>query len=114
VVVLEGPNFEWILDHYREPQPSEADVNGVRVRRVPRHDIDRAAGTWTHTDTFSTPGSEEVLTMVHRFAIIPAKDVRSALEHAGFEPVELYRNWASTAPGGPEGPRIVAVGRRPA
>ena len=55
VVVLEGPNFEWILDHYRAPHPTEADVNGIRVRRVPRHDIDRAAGTWTHTDSFGTP-----------------------------------------------------------
>jgi SAM-dependent methyltransferase len=113
VVVLEGPNFEWILDHYCEPQPTQADVNGVRVRRVPRHDIDRAAGTWTHIDTFSTPESDEVLTMIHRFAIISPDEVRFALEHAGFEPVDLYTNWASTTPGGPEGPRIVAVGRRP-
>jgi SAM-dependent methyltransferase len=50
VVVLEGPNFEWILDHYRQPQPNEAMVEGVRVRRVPRHDIDLAAGAWTQTD----------------------------------------------------------------
>jgi SAM-dependent methyltransferase len=113
-VVLEGPNFEWILDHYREPQPTEADVNGVRVRRVPRHDINRAAGTWTQTDSFSTPGDDDELTMVHSFAIVPLTEVRSALDHAGFDPVELYTNWASNAPGGPEGPRIVAVGRRPA
>ena len=52
--------------------------------------------------------------MVHRFAIIPVAEVRSALDDAGFDPVELYTNWASTAPGGPHGPRIVAVGRRPA
>jgi hypothetical protein len=110
--VLEGPNFEWILDHYREPQPTEADVNGIRVRRAPRHDIDRAAGTWTHTDSFSSPGNGDELTMVHRFAIIPIAEVRSALDQAGFEPVELYTNWASTAPDGLDGPRIVAVGRR--
>ncbi len=113
VVVLEGPNFEWILDHYREPQLTEADVNGVRVRRVPRRNIDRAAGTWTQTDIFSTPGNGDELRMVHRFAIIPLNEVRSALENAGFDRIELYTNWASTAAGGPEGPRIVAVGRSP-
>ena len=114
VVVLEGPNFEWILDHYREPHPTEADVNGIRVRRVPRHDIDRVAGTWTHTDTFRAVGNSEELTMVHRFAIIPIAEVRSALDHAGFDAVELYTNWTSTAPGEPNGPRVIAVGRRPA
>ena len=113
VVVVEGPNFEWILDHYRQPQPNEAVVEGVRVRRIPRHDIDRAACTWTHTDTFSTPGSADELTMVHRFAIVPLDEVRCALDDAGFDPVELYRDWAATAPGGPEGSRIIAVGHRP-
>jgi len=114
LVVLEGPNFEWILDHYREPRPSQADVNGLPVRRVPRHDIDRAAGTWTHTDTFRTVGNGDELTMVHRFAIIPVAEVRAALDRAGFDPVQLYSNWASTDPGEPEGSRIVTVGRRPA
>lgn len=111
VIVLEGPNFEWILDHYREPQPTEADVDGVRVRRVPRHDIDRVAGTWTHTDVFTAAGDDDELTMVHRFAIIPVAEVRSALAHAGFDSVDLYTSWASTAPGEPDGPRVVALGR---
>lgn len=113
VVVLEGANFEWILDHYREPQPSEADVDGIRVRRVPRHDIDRSRGTWTHTDRFSTPGTGEELIMVHRLAIIPIDEVRFALHDAGLHHVELYTSWASTAPSEPEGARIIAVGRRP-
>jgi hypothetical protein len=52
--------------------------------------------------------------MVHRFAIIPHDQVRVALEEAGFDPVDLYSNFAATAPGGPEGSRIVAVGHRPA
>lgn len=69
--MLEGANFEWILDHYREPQPSEAEVDGIRVRRAPRHDIDRNRGTWTHTDRFNTPGAGEELIMVHRMGIIP-------------------------------------------
>ena len=37
IFVLDGPNFEWILDHYREPQPSEADVEGTMIRRTTRH-----------------------------------------------------------------------------
>ena len=114
VVVLEGANFEWILDHYQEPEPSEANVGGTPVRRVPRHDIDQARAVWTHTDSFSAPGTGEELTMVHRLAIIPAAAVLAALGDAGFDSVESYPGWASTAPGSPDGPRIIAVGRRPA
>ncbi|HEV2811129.1 MAG TPA: class I SAM-dependent methyltransferase [Acidimicrobiales bacterium] len=113
VVVLEGANFEWILSHYREPQPSEAAVDGIRVRRAPRHDIDRLRGTWTHIDTFSTPAGEE-LTMVHRLAIVPVDEVLGALRGAGFEQVMCYKNWASTAPEPADGSRIIAVGRRAA
>ena len=114
VVVLEGANFEWILDHYRKPQPSEATVGGTRVLRVPRHDIDRARAIWTHTDTFSAPGGSEELSMVHRLAIIPADAVLAALQDAGFERVESYAGWTSTEPSRPDGPRIIAAGRRPA
>lgn len=112
VVVLDGANFEWILDHYREPQPSEADVEGIRVRRAPQHDVDRASGIWTHTDRFSTPGASEELVMTHRMAIIPVDEVVSALQSAGFGDVELYPSWASTEPAPLNGPRIIAVGRR--
>ena len=112
VVVLDGANFEWILNHYREPQPSEADVEGTRVRRVPQHDVDRASGIWTHTDRFSTPGTSEELVMVHRMAIIPVDEVVSALQRAGLGHVDLYPSWASTEPAPLNGPRIIAVGRR--
>lgn len=113
VVVLEGANFEWILSHYREPQPSEAAVDRIGVVRVPRHDIDRLPGTWTHTDTFSMPAGEE-LTMVHRLAMVPVDEVLAALRGAGFEHVMSYKHWASTAPEPPDGSRIIAVGCRAA
>lgn len=112
-VVLDGPNFEWILDHYRQPEPTEALVNGTLVRRVPMHDIDRLDGIWSQTDTFSVPGTGANLTMVHRFAIIPLEEVLYSLRQAGFERVDWHSSWASAAPGGPEGPRIIAIARRP-
>ena len=111
-VVLDGPNFEWILDHYRHPDPSEALVDGTLVRRIPVHHIDRLGGTWSQTDTFSVPGTAEELTMVHRFAIIPLQEVLSSIRGAGFDCVDWYSGWASNAPGGPEGARVIAVGRR--
>lgn len=110
LVVLDGPNLSWILDHYRAPQPSETTVGGILVRRTPRHHIDTDRRIWTHTDHFLASSGEE-LTMVHRLAIIPAAEVLAALEEAGFGHVEAYRSWASTSPEPPDGPRVIAVGR---
>lgn len=95
VLILDGPNFEWILEHYRQPEPSEALVDGTLVRRIPTHDIDRNAGTWSQTDTFSAPYAGEELTMVHRFAILPLGEVLSSVGEAGFDCVDWYSSWAS-------------------
>ena len=111
-VVLDGPNVEWILDHYRQPEPSEAHVDGALVHRVPVHDIDQVGGTWSHTDTFSAREAGDELTMIHRLAIIPLEKVLSSLQEAGFDRVDSFSSWTSKAPGGPDGLRIVAVGRR--
>ena len=111
-VVLDGPNFEWILDNYRHPEPSEALVDGTLVRRIPVHDIDRIGGTWSQKDTFSVPSTGEKLTMVHCFAIIPLEGVLSSIREAGFECVDWYLSWASNTAGGSEGPRVIAVGSR--
>ena len=113
-VVLDGPNFEWILDHYRSPEPSEALVDGTLVHKIPVHDIDRLRGTWSQTDTFRVPHTGEELTMLHRFAIIPLEEVLSSIREAGFDCVDWYSRWASDAPDGPEGPRTIAVGSRSA
>jgi hypothetical protein len=103
---------KWILDHYRHPVPSEALVDGTLVRRVPVHNIDRLGGTWSQTDTFIVADTGEELTMFHRFAIIPLEEVMSSIREAGFDCVDWYSSWASNAPDGPEGPRVIAVGRR--
>ena len=81
-VVLDGPNFEWILDHYRAPEPSEALVDGTLVHKIPVHHIDRLGGTWSQTDTFRVRDTGEELTMLHRFAIIPLEEVLSSIREA--------------------------------
>ena len=67
-----------------------------------------------HTGRFSTARAGEELIMVHRLAMIPVSDLVGSLDDAGFEQMASYRSWASTEPGPPDGPRIIAVGGRPA
>ncbi len=55
VIFLDGPNLDWILDHYRPPVPSEVRYGEVVIRRSPQHEIDRARRVWTHIDTFTAP-----------------------------------------------------------
>jgi SAM-dependent methyltransferase len=38
VILLDGPNFDWILDHYRPPVPSEVRYGEALIRRSPQHE----------------------------------------------------------------------------
>jgi SAM-dependent methyltransferase len=112
VILLDGPNLDWILDHYRPPVPSEVRYGEVLIRRSPRHEIDRAGRVWTHIDTFTAPETGETVSTVHRFAMISMEEISGALEAVGFGEVTTYTSWHARSPGPPEGPRIMVAARR--
>lgn len=112
VMFFDGPNLDWILDHYRPPVPSEVRHGDVLIRRSPHHQIDRAGRVWTHIDTFTAPDTGETVSTVHRFAMISTGEISGALEAAGFGEVTTYTSWHARSPGPPEGPRIMVAARR--
>jgi SAM-dependent methyltransferase len=112
VIFLDGPNLDWILDHYRPPEPSEVRHGEVLIRRSPQHEIDRAGRVWTHTDTFTAPETGETVSTVHRFAMISLDEISGALEAAGFGEVRTYASGHAVSSGPPEGPRIMIAARR--
>lgn len=112
VIFLDGPNLDWILDHYRPPVPSEVRYGEVRIRRSPQHEIDRDQRVWTHIDTFTAPETGEVLTTVHRFAMISMDEISVALDDAGFGDLRTYASWQAHSPGPPEGPRMMIAAAR--
>lgn len=113
VVFLEGPDLEWILEHYRRPEPSEARYEGILIRRDPNHEIDREQKTWTHIDYFTAAETGEELTTVHRLSILSTAEITDALHQAGFTSIRTYSGWRARSPGPPEGPRVLISGQRP-
>ena len=112
VIFLDGPNLDWILDHYRPPVPSEVRYGEVLIRRSPEHEIDPAGRVWTHIDTFTAPETGETVSTVHRFAMLSMDEISGALEAAGLGEVKTYASWHALSPGPPEGPRIMVAARR--
>jgi hypothetical protein len=112
VICLDGPNLDWILDHYRPPVPSEIRYGEAVIRRSPQHKIDRAGRVWTHIDTFTLPETAETVSTVHRFAMISVGEISRTVEAAGFGEVKAYTSWHARSPGPPEGPRIIVAARR--
>ncbi|MDQ4098367.1 MAG: class I SAM-dependent methyltransferase [Actinomycetota bacterium] len=113
VIFLDGPNLDWILEHYRTPTPSEVRHQGVLIRRSPRHEIDRQGRVWTHVDTFTVAETGEEVSTVHRFAIVSIEEITTALASVGFDDVRTYPSWAALSPAPPEGSRILVAARRP-
>lgn len=117
LLVLDQPNFPWILGHYRPPEAQRAVVDGWEVTRSWRYEIDNHEGTWTHEDEFiarSPDGREQRALQTHVFSIIGYPEVRDGLLEAGFVDLTTYRSLRGREPARVDGPRYVVVARRPA
>jgi hypothetical protein len=86
IVILECPNFLWILKHYRPPRPSTASLAGQEVHRSPTHAIDFHEAIWTHRDRFTITNANGIATVCdeHRFAMLTLPEVTAALHATGF------------------------------
>src|SRR5262249_6774744 len=52
VLVLDLPNFPWILQNYIPPAVDVRTLEGWTFTRTPTHEIDRDAGLFVHRDRF--------------------------------------------------------------
>src|SRR5262249_55298853 len=103
VLLLDGPNFLWILKHYRPPAPTEKKS----IRRIPSISIDFHAGVWSHYDTFEVEGA--VVRDEHHFAILSFPQVEALLRSTGFDRLETFRGYASRASERLDGPRMMVA-----
>jgi SAM-dependent methyltransferase len=118
LLVLDLPNFPWILAHYRAPVPQERHWEGRRIVRYREHLIDRERGTFTTVDRDEVSGSgAEPITSIkaHVYAIVSHEMHVSELAAVGFTNVRLFPNFEARAPVPVPGPRLiyVAKGRPP-
>jgi SAM-dependent methyltransferase/GNAT superfamily N-acetyltransferase len=116
VLMVEGPNFPWILKAYREPPATTEIYHRATVSRIPAHAIDFHNGVLEHRDTFvvEVDGEEAAeWTDTRCFALLDLPFLRLALEQAGLTHVETFRDLRATGPSRITGPRIVLTARAP-
>ncbi len=113
-LLVEGPNFPWILKAYREPPATTEIYHRASVSRIPAHALDFHEGVLEHRDTFVAEVDGEApveWTEVRRLALLGLPLLRVALEQAGWAGIEAFRDLRATGPGRASGPRIVLSAR---
>ncbi len=114
VVIIEGPNFPWILKAYREPPPKTVVYHRATVSRIRSHTLDFHAGQLRQSDTFvAEVDGEEPVDWVEEqtMALMGLPMLRLALEEAGLSQIETFGSMTASGPGRIMGPRMVVVAR---
>lgn len=115
VLLLDLPNFPWILRNYRAPEEVVTQADGKQVRLLHHHVIDDHETTFT-TDqeyTIAEPdGREEKVWKRHVYAMTTLPDLLHLMRGAGFGAFEVYSNYASRAAERLDGRRMLVTARR--
>jgi SAM-dependent methyltransferase len=112
VLLLDLPNFLWILKNYRAPEPMRATWAGRPVTLTHTHEIDVHAGTFT-TDQAYTPDGADPVRMRHVYAMNVFPELEAALRAAGFGEVRTYGGWGARAPETLTGARMLIAAAKP-
>lgn len=100
-IVLDIPNFEWILSHYREPVRDRRPFHGGQVELRREHQIDRSQGLFTTIDHYTITGvaaEPQTATQTSVYAMVSAEGLVRALNEAGFEDIRDFGSFGSRAP----------------
>ena len=115
VLFLDLANFPWILKNYREPPRLELDVDGTKVIRTARHEIDYQKGHFTHHDHFEwvLPGGEaNSVDKTHRMAMVSFPGIEYFLGELGFTDVATFNGFQDRKPAPLTGKRMMVSARR--
>ncbi len=114
LLILDLPNFPWILANYRPPTPEERQWEGRRIQRYRRHQIDRQVGTFTTTDRDEVSGGAaeaKTSTKTHTYAIVSHETHLSELAAAGFRDLRLFPSFEAREPISEPASRLIYVAR---
>lgn len=112
VVLLDLPNFLWILHHYRAPAEQRALVKGMEVTLRRSHEVDVHAATFTTRDEFAV-AARVVGEMEHVYGISTWPEWRHHLQEHGFEDLRTYNGYGSRQAERFSGARMLFSARRP-
>jgi hypothetical protein len=95
VVMLDLPNFLWILKNYRAPEMMTTSIPGgtVSLEREHRIDFHDAVFTTVEHYTLIRHGESHPSSKSHAYAMTTLPEVSYHLSQAGFNELETYASW---------------------
>lgn len=116
LLLVEGPNFPWILRADLELPVRSEVYHRATVVRLPAQDFDFHDGVLVHRDTVVV-GVDDVEAAewkeTRRFALLGLPFLRLAIEQAGFEGIETFGDLRAAGPDRITRDRIVLTARAP-
>jgi SAM-dependent methyltransferase len=114
VVLLDLPNFLWILRHYQPPRSFSSTLHGRAVTLRRRHDLDYHDATLTTTDRYVFEDGSPSVELVHVYGMSTPVELTDSLSKAGFTRIHTYDSYDSQAPERLSGARMLLAAQRPA
>jgi SAM-dependent methyltransferase len=114
-ILLDLPNFVWILKNYRTPAPMRALVPGGEVHLRREHVIDFHEAVFTTIEHYDLirAGKIHSTRKSHAYAMTTLPELTFHLEGAGFAKLETYGSWDARAVERIEGARLMVSAVRP-
>lgn len=114
VLLLDVPNFPWILRNFRAPEPDPSVVHGREVTLHRRHEIDYHDALFTTTDEYVFGDEADAhVRLVHRYAMVTCPELEYQLREAGFVELRTFTGFDARAPERIRGARILVAARKP-
>jgi SAM-dependent methyltransferase len=115
VLLLDVPNFLWILKHYRAPEPMRTAVPGGEVHLRREHLLDFHAAVFTTVEHYDLirDGEHHPSSKSHAYAMTTLPELAHHLESAGFAGLETYGSWDARDVERIEGSRLIVSAVRP-
>jgi len=109
VVVLDQPNFVWILKNYRAPEPMRTAIPGGEVHLRREHVIDFHSAVFTTIEHYDLirDGQHHPSSKSHAYAMTTFPELANHLEQAGFAQLETYGSWDAREPERIDGARLI-------
>lgn len=114
VLFLDGPNFLWILKHYRDPLENEMVVDGKSVRHISKHEFDFHYGRWIHTDQFYVDLARPPIVKVNEMAIISPAELLYFVEQQGFTDIRTFNSYDARSSENWQSGRLMLAAQKPA
>ena len=115
VVLLDVPNFLWILKNYRPPEPMRAALPDGEVHLRREHHLDFHAAVFTTVEHYDLvrAGESRPSSKAHAYAMTTLPELAYHLEQAGFVGLESYGSWDARDAERIEGSRLILSAVRP-